>query len=112
VATREQAGVLTTGLLVVRRTTGGFHAPMANVSLTRLTSFDYGQGIGYLEVWVNGATIAYCQPRRRYDSKSDTHSLDGTLIFFQEEAGVLAVKEPLAEVVRLLSAVDPEEAEA
>jgi hypothetical protein len=76
---------------------------MNSVSLKRLTSFDYGQGIGYLEAWVNPLTVAYCQPRRRYDSKSDRHSFDGTLIYFQQEAGVLAVKEPIGQVVALLS---------
>ncbi len=79
---------------------------MTSVSLKRLTSFDYGQGIGYLEVWVNPSTVAYVQSRRRYESKTDRHSLDGTLIYFQEEAGVLAVKESIGQVVAVLSAGD------
>jgi hypothetical protein len=76
---------------------------MNSVSLKRLTSFDYAMGIGYTEAWVNPLTVAYCQPRRRYDSKTDCHSFDGTLIYFQQEAGVLAVKEPIGQVVALLS---------
>ena len=42
-------------------------------TLKRFTSFDYGQGLGYLEVWVNASTVAYVQPRRQYDSKTDRH---------------------------------------
>jgi hypothetical protein len=75
---------------------------MTSVSLKRLTSFDYAVGIGYLEAWVNPGTVAYVQPRRHYDSKTDRHSLTGTLIYFQQEAGVLAVKEPIGQVVALL----------
>ena len=77
-----------------------------SVTLKRLTSFDYGQRIGYLEVWVNPAQVAYLEPRRRYDSKADRHSLDGTLIYFQQEAGVVAVKESVGQVVALLNSGD------
>jgi hypothetical protein len=31
---------------------------MHSVSLKRLTSFDFAIGIGYLEAWVNPATVA------------------------------------------------------
>jgi len=72
--------------------------------LVRLTSFDYAQGIGYLPVWVNVAQLAYLQPRRRYDSTQDVHSLDGTLLFFQQEAGVLAVREDVSYVLEALEA--------
>jgi hypothetical protein len=75
---------------------------MNSVSLKRLTSFDYAVGIGFTEAWVNPAVVAYVAPRKRYDSKSDRHSFDGTLIYFMEEAGVLAVKEPIGQVVALL----------
>ena len=68
----------------------------------RFTSFDFAQGIGYVEVFVNPVQIAYVQPRRRYDSKCDTHSLDGTLLFFQQEAGVLAVREDVGLVMASL----------
>jgi hypothetical protein len=76
---------------------------MNSVTLKRLTSFDYGQGIGFLEAWVNPAQVAYLEPRRTYDTKTDRHSLTGTLIYFQQEAGVLAVKEPIGQVVAMLS---------
>lgn len=72
------------------------------VTLKRFTSFDFGVGLGYLEVWVNPAQIAYVQPRRRYDSKTDRHSLDGCLLFFQQEAGVLAVRDEMGYVVAAL----------
>jgi hypothetical protein len=75
---------------------------MHSVSLKRFTSFEFGMGLGFIEVWVNPAQIAYVQPRRRYDSKDDRHSLDGTLLYFEQEAGVLAVKEPIGQVVALL----------
>jgi hypothetical protein len=75
---------------------------MHSVSLKRFTSFEYGMELGFIEVWVNPAQIAYVQPRRRYDSKDDRHSLDGTLLYFQQEAGVLAVKEDLGYVVAVL----------
>ena len=75
---------------------------MSGPVLKRFTSFDYAVGIGYLEVWVNPGTVAYIEPRRRYDSKDDRHSLDGTLIFFQQEAGVLAVREDVGYVVAAL----------
>ena len=71
-------------------------------TLQRFTSFDYAQGIGYLPVYVNAAQIAYIQPRRRYDSKADVHVLDGALIFFQQEAGVLAVREDINYVLEAI----------
>jgi hypothetical protein len=76
------------------------------VNLVRFTSFDYGQGIGYLAVFVNPAQIAYVQPRRQYDSKADLHTLNGTRLFFQQEAGVLDVREDLDEVLAVLAGHD------
>lgn len=73
------------------------------MNLKRFTSFDYGVGIGYLEVFVNPAHVAYVQPRRRFESKTDRHSLDGTLLYFQQEAGVVAVKEDIGLVVATLT---------
>ncbi|HXJ31419.1 MAG TPA: hypothetical protein VNG35_12310 [Gemmatimonadales bacterium] len=75
---------------------------MNSVPLKRLTSFEFAVGIGYLEVWVNPATVAYVQPRRQYDSKSDRHSFNGSLIYFQQEAGVLAVRDEIGYVVATL----------
>jgi hypothetical protein len=74
-----------------------------SLCLKRFTSFEYGQGIGYLEVFVNPAHVAYVQPRRRYDSKTDRHSFDGALLYFQQEAGVLAVREDIGLVVASLT---------
>jgi hypothetical protein len=76
------------------------------VTLTRLTSFDYAMGLGYLSVYVNAAQIAYVQPRRQYDSKLDRHLLNGTRLFFQQEAGVLDVREDIDEVLALLAGHD------
>lgn len=73
-------------------------------TLRRFTSFDYAQGIGYLPVWVNAAQIAYVQARRQYDTKNDRHLLTGTRLFFQQEAGVLDVREPVDEVLAALEA--------
>lgn len=71
--------------------------------LKRFTSFDFAMGIGYLEVFVNPQQVAYVQPRRCYDSKADRHSLNGTLLYFQQEAGVLAVREDVGLVVASLA---------
>jgi hypothetical protein len=71
-------------------------------SLKRFTSFDFAMGIGYVEAHVNPDQVAYVQPRRRYDSKTDRHSYDGTLLYFQQEAGVLAVKEDVGYVLAVL----------
>jgi len=76
---------------------------VSGVTLKRFVSFDFAVGIGYLEVWVNPGTVAYCQPRRRYNSKDDVDTLDGTLLYFQQEAGVLAVREPIDEVLAVLA---------
>lgn len=76
---------------------------MVTTCLKRFTSFDFAVGIGYLEVFVNPAHVAYAQPRRRYDAKTDRHSFDGTLLYFQQEAGVVAVKEDIGLVVSTLT---------
>jgi hypothetical protein len=72
------------------------------VNLKRLTSFEYAMGIGYVEVHVNPEQVAYVQPRKHYDSKTDRHSFSGTLLYFQQEAGVLAVKEDVGYVLAVL----------
>lgn len=77
-----------------------------SLRLTRMTSFDYGQGLGYLPVYVNPVQIAFVQPRRQYDSKTDRHLLTGTRLFFQQEAGVLDVREDIDEVLALLAGHD------
>jgi len=72
------------------------------VTLKRFSSFDFGVGIGYLEVFVNPDQIAYVEARRRYDSKSDRHSLDGTRIYFNVDGGILDVRDETAYVVAAL----------
>jgi hypothetical protein len=73
----------------------------------RLTSFDFAVGHGYLDVWVNPAQLAYIQPRRRADPKGDRHVLDGTRLFFQQEAGVLDVREPIDQVLAIFGTAQP-----
>ncbi|HEY1298140.1 MAG TPA: hypothetical protein VGJ60_34105 [Chloroflexota bacterium] len=77
-----------------------------SVDLTRFTSFDYAVGLGYLSVYVNPVQLAYVQPRRQYDTKLDRHLLNGTRLFFQQEAGVLDVREDIDEVLALLAGHD------
>ena len=69
--------------------------------MIRLTSFDFAVGIGYLDVFVNPAHVAYVQSRRR--TRGECQELDGTLLYFQQDAGVLAVREPTDEVVAMLT---------
>ena len=77
---------------------------MSSFILKRFTSFDYAVGPGYLEVFVNPAHVAYVQPRRRRDpNDQDKDTLDGTLLYFQQEAGVVAVKEDIGLVVATLT---------
>jgi hypothetical protein len=77
-----------------------------SVALTRFTSFDYAVGLGYLSVYVNPAQLAYAQPRRQYDSMLDRHLLNGTRLFFRQEAGVPDVREDIDEVLALLAGHD------
>lgn len=72
-----------------------------SVSLKRFTSFDYGQGLGYLEVWINPAVVTHVAPRKSYDSKADRHALTGTRIFHGDCS--VDVKEPIGQVVALLN---------
>lgn len=65
----------------------------------RFTSFDYAEDVGYLPVYVNAAQLAYVGPRRSFDSSA----VDGTLLYFQQEAGVLAVREDLDDVLEALA---------
>jgi hypothetical protein len=76
------------------------------VNLTRFTSFDYAVRIGYLPVYVNPAQLTYVQPRRQYDTKGDRDILNGTRLFFQQEAGALDVREDIDEVLAVLAGHD------
>jgi hypothetical protein len=73
---------------------------MHSVSLKRLTGFAWGHDNTAPEVWVNPAQIAYVQPR--VVMRNRTECPDGTLLYFQQEAGVLAVRESIGHVVALL----------
>ena len=67
----------------------------------RFTQFAFGHDNVAPEVWVNPSTIAYVSPR--IITRGHAETVDGTLLYFQQEAGVLAVREPIAEVVDALS---------
>jgi len=71
-----------------------------SITLKRFTGFAYGHDNPAPEVWVNPLQIAYVQPRLR--TRGHAESSDGTLIYFQQEAGVLAVREPIGLVVAAL----------
>jgi hypothetical protein len=73
---------------------------MSTVVLKRFTQFAFDHDNKAPEVWVNPATIAYVAPR--CVSRGHGERVDGTLIYFQEEAGVLAVRESIGHVVAAL----------
>jgi hypothetical protein len=70
------------------------------IVLKRLTGFAWGHDNTTPEVWVNPAQIAYLQPR--VTTRGRDECPDGTRIYFQQEAGVLDVREPIGQVVALL----------
>lgn len=74
---------------------------MSSVTLKRLTGFAYGHDNTAPEVWVNPAQVAYVQPRIVTCARTERN--DGTMIYFQQEAGVLAVRESIGHVVALLT---------
>jgi len=73
---------------------------MSGVTLKRFSQFAWGHDNTAPEVWVNPAQIAYCSPRIIVRGGCDV--IDGTLLYFQQEAGVLAVREPIGLVVSSL----------
>jgi hypothetical protein len=80
---------------------------MTAIVLKRLTSFDFAVGVGYAPVYVNPAQLAYVQARRRRSPvDQDQDVLDGTLLYFQQEGGVLAVREDIDEVLAILAGRD------
>jgi hypothetical protein len=80
---------------------------MTAITLKRLTSFDFAVGVGYVSVYVNPSQLAYVQPRRRRSpTNQDADVLDGTLLYFQQEGGVLAVREDIGEVLAILAGRD------
>jgi len=76
-------------------------APMV-LRLKRFTAFAYGQQNTAPDVWVNPSQIAYLQARIVTRGHEECH--DGTRIYFQQEAGVLDVREPLDQVLAELQA--------
>jgi len=69
---------------------------MSGIVLKRLTGFACNADNTAPEVWVNPAQIAYVQPR------ITPRGPDGTRLYFQQEAGVLDVREPIGLVVASL----------
>jgi len=69
-------------------------------TLKRFTQFAFGHDNQCPEVWVNPTHVAYVQPRIVVRARSEV--ADGTLLYFQQEAGVLAVREPIGLVVSVL----------
>jgi hypothetical protein len=61
---------------------------------TRFTGFAQSAEMPTPAVWVNPANVAYVEPR----------TYGGTRIYFQQEAGVLDVREPIDQVVAELQA--------
>jgi hypothetical protein len=73
----------------------------ATIILKRFTAFALGHDQTAPEVWVNPVQIAYLQPR--IVTRGHAEVTDGTLLFFQQEAGVLAVREDVGLVVAMLT---------
>lgn len=68
----------------------------------RFSAFAWGHDNTAPEVWVNPAQIAYLEPRIR--NSGHRECTDGTRIYFQQEAGVLDVREPIDQVLAELQA--------
>jgi hypothetical protein len=71
------------------------------ITLRGFTAFAYGHDNPEPEVYVNPAQVAYVEPR--IVTRGHEEAVDGTIIYFQQEAGVLAVRESLDEVVAELT---------
>jgi hypothetical protein len=71
-----------------------------SIVLKRFSVFAYGHDNVAPEVFVNPAQIAYVQPR--IITRGHAEATDGTLLYFQQEAGVLAVRESIGLVVATL----------
>jgi hypothetical protein len=77
---------------------------MTSVALKRLTGFAHSFENPHVETWVNPAQVAYCQPR--LITRGHAEVADGTRIYFQQDAGVLDVRESIGQVVALLQSGD------
>jgi hypothetical protein len=67
------------------------------LTLKRFTGFAWGHDNTAPDVWVNPSQIAYLQARVR--TAGHDECADGTRIYFQQEAGVLDVREPIDQVL-------------
>jgi len=74
---------------------------MSGLQLKRFTAFAWGHDNPSPEVWVNPAQIAFVQPR--IVTRGHAETTDGTRIYFQQEAGVLDVREDIGLVVATLT---------
>ena len=70
------------------------------LTLKRLTGFAWGHDNPAPEVWVNPVQIAYVEPR--VVMRHSVEVTKGTTLYFQQEAGVLAVREDVGYVVAVL----------
>ena len=73
---------------------------MTSVTFQRLTGFAWGHDTPAPQTWINPAQIAYLQPRIVTHGHAEV--TDGTGLYFQHEAGVLDVREPIGYVLAVL----------
>jgi hypothetical protein len=71
-----------------------------SLALKRFSQFAWGHDNVAPEAWVNPAQVAYVAPR--IVTRGHAEATDGTLLYFQQEAGVLAVREDIGYVVAVL----------
>jgi hypothetical protein len=71
------------------------------ITLKRFTGFAFDHDNKAPAVWVNPAQIAYLEAR--IVSRGRAEETDGTRIFFQQEAGVLDVRESLEQVLETIT---------
>jgi len=77
-------------------------AAVSPLLFKRFTAFAYGARNQAPELWINPAQIAYVEPRVVRRGGDD--EVCGTRIYFQQEAGVLDVREPIDQVLAELQA--------
>jgi hypothetical protein len=74
------------------------------IVLKRFTQYSWGHDNTHLEAWVNPQQIAYVAPRVATHGREE--SPEGTLIYFNLDNGVLAVREDIDEVLAILAGRD------
>src|SRR3954454_18971168 len=75
----------------------GVSTAVSPLLFKRFTAFALNRDNTAPDVWVNPAQIAYLQSRIRTAGRDEC--TDGTRIYFQQEAGVLDVREPIDQVL-------------